>query len=136
MLLHSVPISGGLSLMVYCMAKRQRIPKNTHRRTLLKKRDELLAASRIESRMVIILSRSPDTFEFASHVVEQEVAACLVNLRFQTLQDVDDALGRIQKGGFGICEMCDEPISHNRLKAIPWARFCFDCQDPHGASRN
>lgn len=118
------------------MTKRLRIPKLTHRRTLLKKRDELLAASRVESRMVVIPSQSPDTFEFASHVVEQDVAACLVNLRFHTLQDVDDALGRIQKGDFGICEMCDEPISRNRLNAIPWARFCFNCQEPYGASRN
>ena len=81
-------------------------------------------------------SRSPDTVEFASYVVEQDVATCVVNLRFQTLHDVDDALGRIREGGFGICEMCDQPIALNRLKAIPWARFCFTCQEPNSATSN
>jgi DnaK suppressor protein len=45
-----------------------------------------------------------------------------------TLREIDDALGRIETGNFGLCETCGEPIVRERLKAMPHARNCIDCQ--------
>ena len=42
------------------------------------------------------------------------------------LQEVDAALGRINKGLFGLCESCHEPIEADRLLADPLLRFCLD----------
>jgi sigma-B regulation protein RsbU (phosphoserine phosphatase) len=42
------------------------------------------------------------------------------------LEDVDTALGRIEKGAFGLCETCHEPIEPERLMADPLVRWCVD----------
>jgi DnaK suppressor protein len=44
------------------------------------------------------------------------------------LRDVVSALQRIDDGSFGSCERCGEAISDKRLEALPFARFCIDCQ--------
>jgi RNA polymerase-binding protein DksA len=46
----------------------------------------------------------------------------------QTLQDIADALAKIEDGSYGVCEVCGEPIGADRLSAIPWARLCIDDQ--------
>ena len=45
------------------------------------------------------------------------------------LKDVNDALEKIKKGTYGICEKCGKPISTERLKAFPEARYCKKCQE-------
>ena len=42
---------------------------------------------------------------------------------------VTDALHRLEHGSYGICDECDEPISERRLAAIPWAKYCIQCQE-------
>jgi RNA polymerase-binding transcription factor DksA len=44
------------------------------------------------------------------------------------LRDVTSALQRIEDGSFGACERCGEAISEKRLEALPFARYCIDCQ--------
>ncbi len=43
------------------------------------------------------------------------------------LEQIYDALSRIEKGTFGSCENCGQPIAKPRLQAIPYAKFCIDC---------
>lgn len=45
------------------------------------------------------------------------------------LKEVEYSLQRIEKGEYGICEMCDETIDYNRLKAKPYAKFCIICRE-------
>jgi DnaK suppressor protein len=47
----------------------------------------------------------------------------------QTLQMVDGALARIREGVFGQCISCGEDINAKRLEAVPWTRFCLECQE-------
>jgi DnaK suppressor protein len=49
------------------------------------------------------------------------------NTRELTL--IENALRRIQEGTYGICSRCDKAISPQRLKAVPWAECCVQCQD-------
>lgn len=44
------------------------------------------------------------------------------------LKEVTTALRKIDEGGFGDCERCGEPIAKKRLEALPFARYCIDCQ--------
>lgn len=44
------------------------------------------------------------------------------------LREVKIALDKIAGGGFGACERCSEPIAEKRLEALPFARYCIDCQ--------
>jgi len=48
----------------------------------------------------------------------------------ELLEAVDDALGRIDKGAFGICEVCDFPIEGERLIEDPLTRICLECLSP------
>jgi RNA polymerase-binding protein DksA len=43
------------------------------------------------------------------------------------LEEIVDALDRIQDGTYGVCEQGGEPIPIERLEAIPWARCCVRC---------
>jgi DnaK suppressor protein len=44
------------------------------------------------------------------------------------LRDVVSALKKIDEGSFGTCERCGEAIAEKRLEALPFARYCIDCQ--------
>jgi DnaK suppressor protein len=43
------------------------------------------------------------------------------------IEEIDDALVRVNVGGYGTCQGCDRPIPFERLEAIPQARFCAAC---------
>jgi DnaK suppressor protein len=47
----------------------------------------------------------------------------------EVLHEVLEALRRIERGTYGICEITGEPIEEKRLQAIPWARYSFAGQD-------
>ena len=44
------------------------------------------------------------------------------------IQAIDDALGRLREGCFGICDTCGEKISRQRLGAIPYTQLCLTCK--------
>jgi DnaK suppressor protein len=48
------------------------------------------------------------------------------------LRLVQEALDRLDSGGYGSCMKCEDPISVKRLRAIPWARYCLRCQESMG----
>jgi DnaK suppressor protein len=49
----------------------------------------------------------------------------------QLLNLIDEALERIEAGGYGKCVHCGEALPDKRLEAVPWARHCVRCQDLH-----
>jgi DnaK suppressor protein len=54
-------------------------------------------------------------------------------LDLKLLREVQAALRRIQQTTYGVCAACEEPISAKRLAAVPWAKFCVQCQERIGA---
>jgi DnaK suppressor protein len=107
--------------------------KGLYKAVLLKKRQELLASLRGEPEALSIV-QTPDEVEFAVKTAEQDVSALTADLRNQTLREVENALTRVNRGLYGVCEACGEEISPARLKAIPWARCCVPCEEQR--SRN
>jgi DnaK suppressor protein len=47
----------------------------------------------------------------------------------QLLQMVEGALSRIREGTFGECISCGNEINIKRLEAVPWTRYCIECQE-------
>lgn len=47
----------------------------------------------------------------------------------QMLGMVDSALARIREGNFGECISCGNEINAKRLDAVPWTRYCIECQE-------
>jgi DnaK suppressor protein len=45
----------------------------------------------------------------------------------ETLQEIDDALRKLNEGTYGSCESCASPIADPRLEAMPAARLCITC---------
>src|SRR5688572_6663540 len=52
----------------------------------------------------------------------------LMEMESETLRQIDEAIQRLSDGTYGICSECDETISEARLKALPFATVCRDCQ--------
>ena len=53
----------------------------------------------------------------------------LMEMQSETLQKIDDALLRLQAGTYGICAECEGKIAEPRLRALPFATLCRDCQE-------
>jgi DnaK suppressor protein len=56
---------------------------------------------------------------------EEEMSLTLLENEEQLLAEVNDALERIEKGTFGRCEVCGQEIPRERLKAVPYTRYCL-----------
>jgi DnaK suppressor protein len=59
----------------------------------------------------------------------------LTEMKSQTLARITEALDRLDKGTYGVCVECEEPIAAARLKALPFAERCRDCQEGQEADR-
>jgi DnaK suppressor protein len=53
----------------------------------------------------------------------------LMEMESETLRKIDEALLRLDEGSYGVCSECDESISEMRLKALPFASLCRNCQE-------
>jgi len=53
----------------------------------------------------------------------------LMEMESATLKKIDQALQFLEDGRYGICAECDESISEARLRALPFALLCRDCQE-------
>ena len=61
-----------------------------------------------------------------------KVLALIDRLRGQ-LRDVERALRKIEDGSYGSCERCGEPISPERLEALPYSTLCVSCKQKESA---
>ena len=65
--------------------------------------------------------------DLGSHTIEEEISLGLLSNEEQLLEEIKDALARIEQGTYGLCAGCGQPIPKGRLRAIPYARFCVGC---------
>jgi len=100
---------------------------------LLAKRREILGdVSRMEDETLrkekTDLSNIPfHMADVGSDSYETENSIGLMDSERRILMQIDEALGRIADGSYGICDLNGEPIPKARLQAIPWARYCVVC---------
>lgn len=66
--------------------------------------------------------------DIGSDNFEQEFTLGLIENEEEMLRAIDEALERIEDGTFGKCELCSKAIPKERLKAIPHAGLCIECQ--------
>jgi RNA polymerase-binding transcription factor len=98
---------------------------------LLRKRGEILATStgtRPLPASVDVNSRQGDLADQASGNNEVHIQLKLKQTDAKILQAIEEALYRMEKGTYGICRDCGEPIAPARLNAIPWTRVCITCK--------
>ena len=66
--------------------------------------------------------------DVATDTYDREFSLSIASNERQFLYELDDALKKIEEGTFGTCEDCKSLITKTRLKAIPYARLCLNCQ--------
>ena len=66
--------------------------------------------------------------DVATDNYDREFSLGLASNDRQMLYELDDALKRIDDGTFGVCEECKSVLTKARLKALPYARLCLNCQ--------
>jgi DnaK suppressor protein len=70
----------------------------------------------------------PDPVDQASYEESQNFMLRIKDRESRLIRKIDEALFRLQNGTYGICEMCEEEISVERLKARPVTTFCIRCK--------
>ena len=100
---------------------------------LLRKRSEILASGGIKPLQADQNSRQGDLADQASGNNEVHIQLKLKQTDAKILQAIEEALWRIEKGTYGICSDCSEPIAPARLAAIPWTRVCITCKEKQSA---
>lgn len=66
--------------------------------------------------------------DLASEIFERSKDMSLREKHIYLLQQVEDAIRKIDAGNYGICESCGMSIPDDRLQAVPYTRFCYNCQ--------
>ena len=95
---------------------------------LLQKREDLLTIVQRKKEQEIEEAEVGDEADIATRSVEKEMLFELTDSEKHTLDHVEAALRRIEKGVFGACEYCRKPVARLRLDVMPWARYCIRCQ--------
>lgn len=73
--------------------------------------------------------------DMATDNFDREFNLGLVSTEQGLLNQIDEALRKINEGRFGICETCEKPIAQKRLMAVPYTRFCIKCQSQEEKKR-
>ena len=67
--------------------------------------------------------------DMATDNFDREFSLDLASSEQNLLNCIDEAIGKIKEGTFGVCEDCNKAISIKRLKAVPYAKLCIKCKE-------
>lgn len=70
-----------------------------------------------------------DAVESAEADIQEDIEFALVQMKSETLNKINDALIRLERGDYGNCFECAEEIAEKRLRALPFAVRCKDCEE-------
>jgi DnaK suppressor protein len=74
-----------------------------------------------------------DDAESSELDVQDEIGFALIQLKMEMLKQIDAALRRVEEGRYGDCFECGAEIAHARLRALPFAVRCRDCEQSREA---
>ena len=70
-----------------------------------------------------------DAAESSEADIQDEIEFALIQMKAETLNRIDEALHRLEEATYGYCFECGEEISEKRLRALPFAVRCKDCEE-------
>ena len=70
-----------------------------------------------------------DAVESSEADIQEEIEFALIQMKSETLNKINDALSRLEQGNYGNCFECGEEIAEKRLRALPFAVRCKDCEE-------
>jgi len=69
-----------------------------------------------------------DAAETSEADIQDDIEFALIQMKAETLHKIEEALRRLEESTFGYCFECGEEISERRLRALPFAVRCKDCE--------
>ncbi|MEW6674891.1 MAG: TraR/DksA C4-type zinc finger protein [Nitrospirota bacterium] len=109
--------------------------KRVLRRTLIQKREQIVKEARTEISKYIkgenkqLVDTALDDGDWSVVDLSEDVSLKQLGTHRETLLKIDEAIRKLDEGTYGICEDCGEKISEQRLKVLPFAIYCRDCQE-------
>lgn len=106
--------------------------KEKYQKRLLERKSEIvdvLTDYYNETKEVENAGNAMDMADKAEISYTKEFLLSLSDTERKQLKLIDEALDRIQKSNYGVCQMCDVKIGKKRLDAVPWASNCIVCQE-------
>jgi DnaK suppressor protein len=70
-----------------------------------------------------------DSAESSEADIQDDIEFALIQMKSETLHKIEEALARLTEGTFGYCFECGDEISERRLRALPFAVRCKDCEE-------
>ena len=70
-----------------------------------------------------------DAAEASEADIQDDIEFALIQMKSETLAKIGEALSRLEEGTFGYCFECGDEISERRLRALPFAVRCKDCEE-------
>jgi DnaK suppressor protein len=102
-----------------------------YKNTLLAQREELVGQVNENQNQTFNFDREnmQDPVDLAVNDREQTILLSISESERILLEQIDDALRRIDAGEYGECMNCGQEIAPARLEAVPYAQFCIVCQE-------
>lgn len=107
----------------------------SRKRTLAERRRETLREIQDKLREVRADAERKETSEeldaggISEADTQQDIAFALIQMKAETLDQINQALSRLDEGAYGYCLECGEEIPERRLRALPFAIRCKDCEE-------
>lgn len=73
-------------------------------------------------------AETPDPVDLAVRNYSKNVMLAVSENESKQLVLINEALTRLGDDEYGICQNCEKEVNPKRLDAVPWARYCLDCQ--------
>jgi len=70
-----------------------------------------------------------DAAESSDADIQEDIEFALIQMKAETLNKIDEALRRLEEGTYGYCFECGDEVSERRLRALPFAVRCKDCEE-------
>jgi RNA polymerase-binding transcription factor DksA len=111
----------------------------------LEKYEQILMAEKVQTQKIINSindiqrrgnkDQSGDLSSYSIHQAdmgtdtdESEKRVYILNKELEKIKDINAALKRVYDKSYGICEICGCYIPENRLRIVPYAKFCIECK--------
>jgi len=117
------------------MSKGDKERKGELRKMLVELRNEIL--NKIAQDMGAKLGEDPrmstistmDIGDLSQLDLDGDIDYTILNMYIERLRNIEDALDRLEEGTYGYCEDCGRPIKLERLKVLPFTKYCVQCQE-------
>jgi DnaK suppressor protein len=70
-----------------------------------------------------------DVVESSEADIQADIELALLQMKSETLKQMDDAVARLERGDYGTCGECGEDMAEKRLRALPFAVRCKNCEE-------